>query len=132
MTAAATSAPSSTQREQTREALRLLYLRARVCIQRHYAQPLTLGIVARATSSSPRQLERAFRACGNTTFRAELTRVRLGEAARLLAAQPLVVSDVAQRVGFRQAPHFCKAFRQAYGLTPGAYRDRALRHRRST
>jgi AraC-like DNA-binding protein len=127
----ASSSSSARQREQTREGLRLLYLRARVCIQRHHAQPLTLGLVARATSSSPRQLERAFRSCGNTTFRAELTRVRLGEAARLLASQPLVVSDAAHRVGFRQAPHFCKAFREAYGMTPGAYRDRAMRHRRA-
>src|SRR4051812_48647322 len=122
---------TSRRREQTREGLRLLYLRARVCIQRHHAQPLTLALVARATSSSPRQLERAFQTCGDTTFRAELTRVRLCEAARLLASQPLVVSDVAHRVGFRQAPHFCKAFRKAYGMTPGAYRDRAIRHRRS-
>ena len=127
----AVTADARRQRDQTREALRLLYLRARVCIQRHYAQPLTLGLVARATSSSPRQLERAFRSCGNTTFRSELTRVRLCEAARLLASHPLVVSDVAHRVGFRQAPHFCRAFRQAYGMTPGAYRDRAIRHRRS-
>ena len=129
MSAAATAVPSR-RREQTREGLRLLYLRARVCIQRHHAQPLTLGMVARALSSSPRQLERAFRDFGNTTFRAELTRVRLAEAARLLASQPLVVSDVAHRVGFRQTPHFCKAFKQAFGMTPGAYRDRAIRHRR--
>jgi two-component system, response regulator YesN len=121
---------TSRRREQTREGLRLLYLRARVCIQRHHAQPLTLAMVARALSSSPRQLERAFRDFGDTTFRAELTRVRLGEAARLLASQPLVVSDVAHRVGFRQAPHFCKAFKQAFGMSPGAYRDRAIRHRR--
>jgi AraC-like DNA-binding protein len=126
-----TLTPPSKQRDQTRDGLRLLYLRARVCIGRHYAQPLTLGLVARATSSSPRQLERAFRACADTTFRAELTRVRLCAAAHLLASQPLVVSDVAHRVGFRQAPHFCKAFRQAYGMTPGAYRDRAMRHRRA-
>ena len=58
MSAAATAVPSQ-RREQTREGLRLLYLRARVCIQRHHAQPLTLGMVARALSSSPRQLTRA-------------------------------------------------------------------------
>jgi transcriptional regulator GlxA family with amidase domain len=131
VTVTTTGPPQGAQREQTRDGLRLLYLRARVCIERHHAQPLTLGLVARATSSSPRQLERAFRACANTTFRAELTRVRLRAAAHLLANQPLVVSDVAHRVGFRQAPHFCKAFRNAYGMTPGAYRDRAMRHRRS-
>jgi AraC-like DNA-binding protein len=130
MTATIASRRGESQSQRTREGLRLLYLRARVCIQRHHAQPLTLAMVARALSSSPRQLERAFRACGNTTFRAELTRVRLTEAARLLAAQPLVVSDVAHRVGFRQAPHFCKAFNHAFGMSPGAYRDRAIRHRR--
>jgi AraC-like DNA-binding protein len=130
MTAASPTCRRELQSERTREGLRLLYLRARVCIQRHHSQPLTLAIVARALSSSPRQLERAFRASGSTTFRAELTRVRLREAARLLASQPLVVSDVAHQVGFRQAAHFCKAFKQAFGMTPGAYRDRAIRHRR--
>src|SRR5439155_11814884 len=43
MTTVTPTAPQPVLREQTRDGLRLLYLRARVCIERHHAQPLTLG-----------------------------------------------------------------------------------------
>lgn len=110
-------------RPTTIEQRRRLYLLARVVIARHYRQPLTLEEVARALSSSPRQLTRAYAQFGETTFREDLLARRLKVAAQLLIEQPAIsVRDVARLVGFRQAPHFAKAFRRRYGLTPAAFR----------
>lgn len=110
-------------RPATIEQRRRLYLLARVVIARHYRQPLTLDEVARALSSSPRQLTRAYAQFGETTFREDLLTRRLKVAAQLLIEQPAIsVRDVARLVGFRQAPHFAKAFRRRYGLTPAAFR----------
>ncbi|HEX4116798.1 MAG TPA: helix-turn-helix transcriptional regulator [Solirubrobacteraceae bacterium] len=110
-------------RPATIEQRRRLYLLARVVIARHYRQPLTLDEVARALSSSPRQLTRAYAQFGEVTFREDLLTRRLKVAAQLLIEQPAIsVRDVARLVGFRQAPHFAKAFRRRYGLTPAAFR----------
>jgi AraC-like DNA-binding protein len=111
-------------REATNQQLAELYLRARVLVARHYRKPLTLASVAAALSTSPRQLQRAFGEIGLSSFAAHLRRVRLRNAADLLAHQPLTVTDVARLVGYSQPSHFVKAFRARYGVTPGTYRDR--------
>jgi AraC family transcriptional regulator of adaptative response / methylphosphotriester-DNA alkyltransferase methyltransferase len=110
-------------RASTIDERRRLYLQARVVITRHYRRPLTLEEVARALASSPRQLTRAYAQFGEVTFREDLLTRRLKVAAQLLIEQPAIpVRDVARLVGFRQAPHFAKAFRRRYGLTPARFR----------
>lgn len=110
-------------RPSTIEQRRRLYLLARVVIARHYQRPLTLDAVAKALASSPRQLTRAYAQFGGVTFREDLLVYRLNVAARLLIERSqLPVREVAQLVGYRQAPHFAQAFRRRYGLTPVAFR----------
>lgn len=110
-------------RPSTIEQRRRLYLLARVTIARHYRHPLTLERVARALASSPRQITRAYAQFGELTFREDLLTRRLSVAAQLLIEQPAIpVRDVARLVGYRQAPHFAKAFRRRYGLCPAAFR----------
>jgi AraC-like DNA-binding protein len=110
-------------RPSTIEQRRRLYLLARVVIARHYRRKLTLTEVSRALSSSPRQITRAYAQFGEVTWREELLTRRLSMAAQLLIEQPAIpVRDVARLVGFRQAPHFAKAFRRRYGITPASFR----------
>jgi AraC family transcriptional regulator of adaptative response / methylphosphotriester-DNA alkyltransferase methyltransferase len=110
-------------RSSTIDRRRCLYLQARVVVARHYRRPLTLEAVARALASSPRQVTRAYAQFGEVTFREDLLTRRLNVAAQLLIEQPAIsVRDVARLVGFRQAPHFAKAFRRRYGLTPARFR----------
>jgi len=117
-------------RSETVSARRRLYLLARVIVARHYRRQLTLANVARALSSSPRQLQRAYAQFGEVTFHEDLLARRLAAAAELLASQPaLAVGDVTRLVGFRSAPHFAAAFRRRYGLSPALFRERARRHR---
>jgi AraC family transcriptional regulator, regulatory protein of adaptative response / methylphosphotriester-DNA alkyltransferase methyltransferase len=119
-------------RPSTIEQRRRLYLQARVAIARHYRRPLTLDALARALASSPRQITRAYAQFGEMTFREDLLARRLNVAAQLLIEQPAIcVRDVARLVGFRQAPHFARAFRRRYGLSPGAFRSEARAYARS-
>jgi AraC family transcriptional regulator of adaptative response / methylphosphotriester-DNA alkyltransferase methyltransferase len=118
-------------RTSTIEQRRRLYLLARVVIARHYRRPLTLQEVARALACSPRQLTRAYAQFGELTFREDLLARRLNVAAQLLIEQPAIpVRDVARLVGFRQAPHFAKAFRRRYGLTPASFRAEGMAYAR--
>jgi AraC family transcriptional regulator, positive regulator of tynA and feaB len=84
--------------------------------------------VARQHRISKRRLHYAF-AQAQTTFSAALMRCRL-ERARELLTEPrqatLPVADIAQRCGFLDASHFARRFRGAYGISPLAYRARAL------
>ena len=111
-------------------ARRRLYLLARVVVARHYRRRLTLPVVAGALASSPRQLQRAYEQFGEITFHEDLLARRMAAAAQLLSDQPaLAVRDVAHLVGYRQAPHFAKAFRRRYGLNPARFRAQARRHK---
>ncbi len=115
-------------RSQTLESRRLLYLRARVIVARHYGRPLTLGLLAGTLASSPRELQRAYAQFGQLSFREDLQARRLRAAAELLAGQPsIAVADVARLVGYSQAPHFGRVFGACYGLPPGRFREQARR-----
>jgi AraC-like DNA-binding protein len=117
-------------RPDTASARRRLYLLARVVIARHYRRQLTLAVVAGALSSSPRQLQRAYAQFGDVTFHEDLFARRMAAAAELLVEQPAIpVRDVARLVGYRQAPHFARAFRRCYGLSPARFRHQARTHR---
>ncbi len=83
---------------------------------------LTLDDVARAVSSSRRQVQRLFEEDGDT-FRAYLTRLRMQRAADMLSGTALPVRDVARRVGYRQSAQFAKAFRRFGGVTPLQWRS---------
>lgn len=110
-------------RPSTLQERRRLYLLARVTIARHYRRRLTLDRVAWALASSPRQITRAYAQFGEITFREDLQMRRMRAAAQLLIEQPAIpVRDVARLVGYRQPPHFAKAFRRRYGLNPMAFR----------
>jgi AraC family transcriptional regulator, regulatory protein of adaptative response / methylphosphotriester-DNA alkyltransferase methyltransferase len=109
-------------------ARRRLYLLARVVVARHYRRDLTLALVARALSCSPRQLQRAYSQFGQLSFREDLHARRMAAAAELLLEQRSIpVRDVARLVGYRQPPHFARAFRRRYGVSPALFRERARR-----
>lgn len=101
---------------------RRLYLLACVAIKRHYRRPLTLEMVAKALATSPRQLQRAFAQFSDSTFHDDLVARRMSAAAELLSQPAIPVRDVARRVGYRQPPHFARAFRGCFGVSPTGFR----------
>ena len=114
-------------RSETISTRHRLYLLARVVVARHYRRQLTLEAVAAAVSSSPRQLQRAYAQFGEMTFKEDLLARRMAVAAELLIEQRAIpVRDVARLVGYRQAPHFARAFRRRYGLSPACFREQAI------
>ena len=93
--------------------------------QRHGEMGLSLGDVARQIATSERQLQRVFAELASSSFRDELTAVRMQHAARLLRTTELPVGAIAPRVGYRQAAQFAKAFRRHHGQSPSAFRAAA-------
>ena len=112
-------------REGTAERRAELYAEAMAVIAREYASDLNLEGVARRLATSRRQLQRAFAEAGDTSFRDELARVRMGHARALLAADQLPVRQVASSVGYQQPAQFAKSFRRYPGQPPSGYRREA-------
>ena len=82
---------------------------------------LTLGVVAKRMSLSPRQLQRELSRSG-TTFREEVRRCQLERADRLLAQTDLSITQVALEAGFASPQHFAVSFRESRGTTPTDWR----------
>jgi AraC-like DNA-binding protein len=114
------------QRTATIELRTSLYDDATAIVAREYGADLALDDIARRVASSRRQLQRAYKEIGDTTFREHLTAVRMERAAELLGSRSLTVRDVARRVGYRQPAQFAKAFRRHHGMSPSAYRMQRL------
>jgi len=111
-------------RTQTASERRRLYEQARALVASDHRGELTLGALSRALASSPRQLQRAYAQCGETTFREELVTRRMRTAAQLLVEQrSMAVGDVARLVGYSEGTHLARAFRRRYGLSPASFRS---------
>ena len=101
-----------------------LYEDATRVVEVDYAEDLSLNDVARRIATSRRQLQRIYAEIGHTTFRDQLSDVRMRRAARLLAehGRTMTVREIAARVGYRQPAQFAKAFRAHHGASPSEFR----------
>lgn len=98
-------------------------------IDRHLADPgLSPESVARAHGISVRYLHRLFEGEDVTVGR-WIQRRRLQECRRELARHRTAgrtIAAVARQWGFPSAPHFSRAFRSLYGMSPAEWRDFTL------
>jgi anti-anti-sigma factor len=100
-----------------------LLAEATVAMERRHAEPeLGLDDVAREIATSSRQLQRVFSELAGSAFRDELAEVRMQHGAELLLTTDLPVSEIAHRVGYKQAAQFAKAFRRHHGISPSGLR----------
>jgi LacI family transcriptional regulator len=95
------------------------FLRANV------ARSLHVEDVARASGLSLTTLKSRFKLAVGRPVYAELQRLRIDEARRLLATTSLPVKKVAVLVGFSDISHFTTVFRRHTGVPPGRYRAQA-------
>jgi AraC family transcriptional regulator of adaptative response / methylphosphotriester-DNA alkyltransferase methyltransferase len=120
-----------TMRANTLRERYLLYLGARLVIQRRYATPLNIEVVAKAVATSPRQLQRAYAEFGEGSFHDDIAARRMTAAAVLLSRETVPIPDVARRVGYRAPAHFARMFRRRYGVSPSTFRAEVRRAERS-
>lgn len=101
-------------------------------IDAHLAEPLELALLAEVANFSAFHFHRLFAAWMGMTLGDYVQRRRIEIAALRLAAQPkLSVLTVALDVGFGSGEAFARAFKKRLGLTPSAWRERALQRRDS-
>ena len=96
----------------------------------HVGQPVTLDDLARVAAMSRYHLSRTFRVSVGVPLRSYVRNLRLERAQQMLARSPEAsLTDVALDAGFYDLPHFDKAFRERYGVSPSEFRKaRQTRH----
>lgn len=82
----------------------------------------TVDILARATASSPRTLQRRLAQRG-LSFTQLLSAARLTGAARLLTLSTMPTAEVGYVCGFADQAHFTRQFKQHTAMTPVLYRN---------
>jgi AraC family transcriptional regulator len=97
--------------------------RAMAFVEDHAFDPLTLSDLAAVAGLSPYHFGRQFSYRYGLTPMAFVRARRLGLAARLLASpHPPALIDLAFDTGFESQEGFTRAFKRAFGVSPGRYR----------
>jgi len=83
-------------------------------------------VVAGAAASSRRRLERRFRDVCGRSVAAEIRRLRVLKAKRLLSETILLIKQVAKESGFGDPIRLHEVFVREVGMAPSAYREKAM------
>lgn len=93
-------------------------------LDRDLAEVLNLNEAATLCVMSPSYFSRRFKQAFGTGFIEYQARLKLQQAARMLATSDEPVSQIAYRVGFRSHAYFSHCFKAVFGVSPSKLRDR--------
>lgn len=94
-------------------------------IERHYAEDLTLDLLAKAAGYQPAYTSSRFHQQAGVALFDHLHEVRIREAKKLLRETPRSVLEIAHDVGFRDSSFFHRTFRRLVGTTPLEWRGKS-------
>ncbi len=100
-----------------------LLLQVQQYLTEHYAQDISLEVVADLLDFSPFYLSKLFKNSFGISFIDYLTELRLAAAKELLADPSLSAKEIGERVGYPNSNYFTKMFKKKTGLTPIEYRN---------
>ena len=97
--------------------------RVKAYIGEHFAENLTLSVLAEIFYVSPVYLSRLFKKKTGTNFVEYLTALRIEKAKEFLNDPNLKVYHVAEMVGYENPRYFARLFKEATGMVPQEYRN---------
>lgn len=106
-----------------------LVAQAKAYIAQHYMTGLTLEELAGELHINPGYFSTLFKQLSGVTFREYLRALRIEKAQELIRRDDGKLYEIAERVGYQNASHFNRAFKEVTGVTPSIW---ALHHRRKT
>ena len=98
-------------------------LKVKEYINEHYAEPLTLEMMADLVGMSPSSFSRFFRQHTDRTFTGYLIDIRLGQAARELVDTSQNISEICYQCGFNNLSNFNRIFKAKRGMSPREFRQ---------
>ncbi|HEY1655978.1 MAG TPA: AraC family transcriptional regulator [Candidatus Tumulicola sp.] len=88
-----------------------------------YAERISLEHLGACIGMHPASLSRGFRVDEGITIGEYLSRVRVRQACRLMAAGPGTLAEIAVASGFADQSHLTRVFKSVTGSPPGAFRE---------
>lgn len=95
---------------------------AMLYLQQNYMKDISLDNCAEHTGTNPFFLSRSFKQVTGKNFIDYLTEIRMEKARELLRDTALLISDVAEQVGYQHS-YFNRIFKKLEGMTPTRYRE---------
>ena len=93
-------------------------------IEEHYKDSsLSLKRTAEKMNINLYYLCRMFKNEMNISFSSYLTKIRIGEAIKLMHNDRLKIYEIAEKVGYNSQHYFSAAFKKVLGVTPSEYKD---------
>src|SRR6266481_4694486 len=105
--------------------------RTRQFIEKHQAEPLSLGRVAHAANISRHYFCKMFKKATGMNFIDYLSRVRVEKSKTLLLNPNSRISEAAFACGFQSMTNFNRAFKRIVGRSPTQFRESLPKLRRS-
>lgn len=112
-----------TREQLLREEDDALISRLQMYIQNHYGDRLSLEMLAEREHVSVSLITKQFKRCTGMTVIAYINHVRIEEAKRLLITTNQSIAEIAEECGFHSPKYFHRVFRNATGLSVGAFRQ---------
>lgn len=91
-------------------------------LQENYRENIQIADLANRFQLSPRSLNRRFKQATNTAPLQYLQELRINQAKELLKRSNLVISEIADQVGYSDASYFTGLFKKINSVTPNEYR----------
>lgn len=95
-------------------------------IDENFRNEITLDTIAEACFTNKYYLSHLFTRAQGVSVGKYILDKRIKEAKRQLENKDLTVAQIAADVGFNDSSYFCRVFKKETGLTPLAYRRRAV------
>lgn len=95
-------------------------------IEMHYADKLSLSILASYLHVSKNYLSAVFKKQLGKTVTEFIHEIRMDKAIFLLNSTKLSIDDISAICGYSDSNYFCRIFKNRYKLSPGQYRNNLL------
>lgn len=92
------------------------------CIERHYAEPITIQQLAQSLRFHPDYITRCMQKTIGMSFVQYLNYYRLSKAKKWLAETNETIEAIAKRAGIEDGAYFSRLFKKIEGVTPTEYR----------
>lgn len=91
-------------------------------IRTNLDQDLSLDIISKSIGSSSYELSRKFKKETGQSITDYINKQRINEAISIMENENLLVTDIAQMVGYNDVNYFTKVFKKLKGMTPSKFR----------
>jgi AraC family transcriptional regulator len=98
---------------------------ARLYLEQHLSEDISLEALGEVTGYHPLYLQRIFKQAAGCTPHAYLTNLRLQRAKEALMSTAQPISQIAHDCGYNSISHFTNLFRKQVGCSPLTFRKRS-------